>query len=252
LTALDFQGEKNGWVIGMREFGDQPAPGPAVFHYDGETWTEVTTEGLNGGTLTLLAVTGDNDVWASDGMSAYHFDGGWWAQYSMSISGPVDNWVFPSAEAGWAVCYDSGYCYAWRPEAGGWMLEPHPLYDVSSFYFKADGSGYYADYVNIPPVTERANIYHRLPGEQPTYERVYASKERRRLTAADYLEPDYFFFAGPNAAFEINGDDVNVLGYVPPSELGVVRAISIAAKGDVWGVMGENLESGPSFIVHKK
>jgi hypothetical protein len=250
LTAIDFQGEKNGWAIGNREFGDEP--GAAVFRYDGEVWGEVSTEGLNGGTLTLLAVTGDNDVWASDGINAFHFDGGWWALYPLSTGGPVDKWVFPNAEAGWAVCYDTGYCYAWVPAAGGWILEPHPLYDVTSFYFKPDGSGFYADYVNIPPVTERTNIYRRLPGEQPSYERVYATDQRRRLTACDFLAPDYFFFAGPNAAFEIKGDDVNVLGYVPSSELGVVRAISIAAERDVWGVMGKNLDSGPSFIVHKK
>jgi len=250
LTAIDFQGEKNGWAIGNREGGSEL--GAAVFHYDGEVWGEVSAEGLNGGILTLLAVTGDNDVWASDGINAFHFDGGWWAQYSLSTGGPVDTWVFPNAEAGWAVSYDSGYCYAWVPAAGVWILEPYPLYDVTAFYFKPDGSGFYADYENIPPVTERTNIYRRIPGERPTYEKIHATNQRRLLTACDFLAPDYFFFAGPNAAFEIVGDDVNVLGYLPAGELGTVRAISIAAEGDVWGIMGKDLESGPSFIVHKE
>lgn len=250
LTAIDFQGEKNGWALGNRESGN--IPGPAVFRYDGETWNEVPTEGLNGGSMRLLAVVGDNNVWASDGVSAFHFDGGWWSYYPLSEGGEVDTWVFPSAEAGWAVCYETGYCYSWKSEMGGWTLEPHPLYDATAFYFKADGSGLYADYVIIPPVTERTNIYRRLPGEQPSYERIYATDQRRRLTACDFLAPDYFFFAGPNAAFEIKGDDVNVLGYVPSSELGDVRAVSIAAERDVWGVMGKSLNAGPSFIVHKK
>lgn len=250
LTAIDFQGEKNGWAIGNRLSG--MVPGPVVLRYDGKTWSEIPTEGMNGGYIKLLAAVGENDVWVSDGMSAFHFDGNWWTPYSLAMGGDVDDWVFPKPNVGWAVCYDTGYCYRWSGDIGTWMLEPHPLYNATAFYFNADGSGLYADYVQIPPVTERTNIYRRLPGDQPVYERIYATNQRRLLTACDFLAPEYFFFAGPNAAFEISGNDVNVLGHVPSGDLGNLRAISLAREGDVWGVMGSSLERGPSFIVHKK
>ncbi len=250
LTAIDFLGEKNGWALGNREGG--MVPGPVVLHYNGETWGEVATMGLNGGVMKLLAAAGDNDVWISDGLSAYHFDGYFWMAYPLSVGGDVDRWVFPNANVGWAVSYDTGYCYRWVSESGGWMLEPRPLYNVTAFYFTADGSGVYADYVNIPPVSERTNIYRRAGGAETSYKRIYATGERRLLTACGFFPPDYFFFAGPNSAFEVVGEDVNVLGYVPSSDLGVVRAISIAAQRDVWGVMGKSLDRGPSFIVHKK
>jgi hypothetical protein len=250
LTAIDFQGEKNGWALGNRE--SESAVGPVVLRYNGETWSEIPTEGLNGGYMKLLAVVGDNDVWACDGLNAFHFDGIWWTPYGLAAGGDVDDWVFANPQVGWAVCYHTGYCYRWNGEMGSWMLESHPLYNATAFFFKADGSGLYADYVLIPPVTERTNVYRRLPGEQPAYKRIYATNQRRLLTACDFLPPDYYFFAGPNSAFEITGDYVNVLGYVPSSELGTVRAVSLAAERDVWGVMGANPERGPSFIVHKK
>ncbi|HUV87679.1 MAG TPA: hypothetical protein VMX79_11280 [bacterium] len=250
LVAIDFRGEKNGWALGNRE--SETATGPVVLHYDGETWVEIPTEGLNGGRMKLLAAVADNDVWVSDGFNAFRFDGNWWMQYPVAVGGEVDDWVFPNAETGWAVSYATGYCYCWNSLLPGWILEPYPLYDVTAFYFKADGSGVYADSVNIPPVTERTNIYRREPGEQPTYKRIYATDQRRLLTACDFRPPEYFFFAGPNAAFEVVGDTVNVLGYVPASDLGIVRALSIAAPRDVWGVMGTSLERGPSFIVHKE
>lgn len=250
LTAIDFLGEKNGWALGYRETG--MVPGPVVLHYNGETWSEVPTDGLTIGFAKLLAAVGENDVWVSDGISAFHYDGIWWAWYPLTAGGDVDNWVFPNANVGWAVSYDTGYCYRWDMEMGAWTLEPLPLYDVTAFYFKADGSGLYADYVSIPPVTERTNVYRREAGSETTYKRIYATGERRVLTACDFFAPDYFFFAGPNSAFEIAGDDLNVLGYVPPGELGTVRALSIAGPRDVWAVMGGSLDQGPSFIVHKK
>ena len=250
LTAIDFVGEKNGWALGNRE--SEVISGPVVLHYDGEAWAEVPVEGMNGATMKLLAAVGDNDVWVTNGAEAYHYDGGWWTLYPLAVGGSVDRWVFPKANVGWALSYDSGYCYKWDSSWGGWILETHPLYNATAFYFNADGSGVYADYVDIPPVTERANIYEREAGAEPSYKRIYATSQSRRLTACDYFAPDYYFFAGPNAAFEVNAGEVKALGYVPSGELGMVRTISIAKKGDVWGVMGRGLNEGPSFIVHKK
>jgi len=250
LTAIDFVGENNGWALGYRE--SEFASGPAVLHYNGEMWSEVPGEGLNGSVVTMLAALGDNDVWVSDGSEAFHYDGGWWTVYPLAVGGAVDDWVFPNAQAGWAVNYESGYCYKWAADMGGWMLESRPLYNATTFYFNGDGSGMYADYVSIPPVTERANIYERTVGDEPSYNKIYATNQSRILTACDFFGPDYYFFAGPNAAYEINAGRVKALGYVPSGELGVVRKISIAKKGDVWGVMGSSLASGPSFIVHKK
>jgi hypothetical protein len=250
LTAIDFVGEKNGWALGNRE--GEFVQGPLVLHYDGEQWSEAPVEGLNGGMLKLLAVVGDNDVWVSDGITAFHYDGGWWTPFPLASGAPVDHWVFPAPNVGWAVSYESGYCFKWDGVTGGWMLEPHPLYDATTFYFNGDGSGVYADYVNIPPVTERTNIYVRAAGPAPSYKRIYATTQSRWLTACDFFPPDYYFFAGPNAAFVVVKDNVEPLGYVPSGELGVVRALSVAARGDVWGVMGRSLQEGPSFIVHKK
>lgn len=250
LTAIDFAGDNNGWALGNRE--SEFISGPVVLHYDGEMWMEIPTDGLNGSPMKLLAAVGENDVWVTDGMEAFHFDGGWWTVFPLSVGGAVDHWVFPNAEVGWAVNYESGYCYKWGGDMGGWLLESQPLYNVTSFYFTGDGSGVYADYVSIPPVTERTNIYARAPGEVPFYERIYATTQSRMLTACDFFAPDYYFFAGPNAAFEVDAGEVKALGYVPSGDLGTVRMISMAKKGDVWGVMGRSLKQGPSFIVHKK
>jgi hypothetical protein len=188
----------------------------------------------------------------SDGYEAYHYGDGFWSLFPLSQGGTVDHWTFSGPEAGWAVDYGSGYCYKWDGAIGFWTLEPHPLYNATSFFFRGDGSGVYADFVDIPPVTRRTNIYVREGGENPSYKRVFASGQGRYLTACDFFPPDYYFFAGPNAAFEVVKDDVAPLGYVPSGELGTVRAISIAAQGDVWGIMGTSLDQGPSFIVHKK
>ena len=250
LTAIDFVGEKNGWALGNRE--SEFISGPVVLHYDGEAWAEAPVEGLNGSTMKLLAAVGDNDVWVTNGTEAFRYDGGWWTLYPLAIGGSVDRWVFPNANVGWALSYDSGYCYKWDNTWGGWTLETHPLYNATAFYFNADGSGVYADYVNIPPVTERTNIYEREAGAEPSYKRIYATSQSRTLTACDFFAPDYYFFAGPNAAFEVDAGEVRALGYVPSGELGMVRTISIAKKGDVWGIMGRSLKEGPSFIVHKK
>jgi hypothetical protein len=251
LMAIDFLAENDGWALGNR-MGEGGMEMPVVLHYDGEMWNEVFAEGLNSGHLKLLAAVGENDVWVSDGFDSFHYDGNWWNWLPMAAGTGVDRWVFPNAQTGWAVSYTSGYCYRWDSVLGFWVLEPQPLYDATAFHFRADGSGVYADYANTPPVAERANIYWREAAEVPIYRRIYSTGVPRRLTACDYLPPDYFFFAGPNAAFEVVEDNVNPLGYIPPSGLGTVRAISIAARGDVWGIMGQNLNEGPSFIVHKE
>jgi len=250
FVALDFAGANNGWALGNRvaEVGTVPV----VMHFDGETWAEAPSTGLNGGVMTMLAAPTETDVWVSDGFTAFRFDGFGWNAFALSQGGAVDSWVFSSAEVGFAVDHESGYCYKWDAMIGFWQLETYPLYNVTTYYFQANGSGLYADYVYIPPVTERTNIYLRLPGETPTYKRIYASGVRRLATACDHGGADYYFLAGPNAAFEVAGEDVRPLGHVPSSDLGFLRALSLAGQGDAWGVMGKSLETGPSFIVHKK
>ncbi len=245
LEAIDFVTPTDGWVIGN---GD----GPVVLHYDGSSWLTAPIAGLNGGRLKLLAAVGENDVWVSDGNDAFHFDGTAWTPYRITNFGEVDHWVFPDASAGWAVDYDSGYCYRWDAANMSWVMENYPLYNVTSFYFLPDGSGVYADHVNIPPVTERADFYQRVPGNPPVYELLYATGKSQTLTACDYFPPDYFFFAGRNAAYQVTASKVKALNYVPAAELGNVWDISIAKQGDVWGIMSVNPNSGPSFIVHKK
>jgi hypothetical protein len=251
LMAIDFLSDTDGWALGNRESEGGGISGPVVLHYDGEAWAEVPTEGLNGAHLELLAAVGENDVWATDGLSAFHYDGMMWVPYPLSVGGPVNYWVFPDANVGWAVNYDSGYCYKWDREFGMWLLESQPLYNATAFYFNADGSGVYADHEDIPPVTERANIYEREAGPEPSYEMIYATSQSRILTACDFFPPDYYFFAGPNSAFEVDAGEVRPLGYVPLGDLGIVRRISITKPGEVWGIMGTSLTEGPSFIVHK-
>ncbi|NIT34893.1 MAG: hypothetical protein GTN49_00075 [candidate division Zixibacteria bacterium] len=250
LMAIDFLAENDGWAVGNR--ASEGIETPVVLRYDGETWNEVFAEGLTSGPLKLLAAVGENDVWVSDGFDSFHFDGVWWTWFPLAPGTAVDDWVFPNEKVGWAVSYRSGYCYRWDGEFGFWLLEPYPLYDARTFYFRGDGSGVYADYASTPPVAERANIYWREAGEIPSYRRIYATGVPRRLTACDYLPPDYFFVAGPNTAFEVVEARADPLGYLPPSGLGTVRAISIAARGDIWGIMGQSLNEGPSFIVHKE
>lgn len=245
LMAIDFAGANNGWAVGS-------FPMAVVLHYDGKTWTAVPSETLNGRNPKLLAVVGENDVWVSDGFAAFHYDGMSWTEFPITAAGAVDDWLFPNANVGWAIDYDNGYCYKWDAGAMMWTLESVPLYNATAFYFKGDGSGYYADYVNIPPVTERANIYKRSPGASPAYERVYATGRRMVFTACDYFAPDYYFFAGPNASLQINAGNVKTLRNVPAGELGFLKRISIAKVGDVWGIMVQNNQTGPSFIVHKK
>lgn len=249
FVGLDFTSDADGWVLGYREFAGMA--GPVVFHYDGSTWSEVPVgPGERQGMPKMIAAVGPNDVWIADGVNAYHYLGGTWMPSLITSVGEADAWVWPAPDKGWAVDYDTGYCFRYDPALGGWVLEPQPLYNITSFYFNADGSGVYADYVNIPPVTERADIYTREQGDTISYKRIFATGERRLLTACDFFPPNYYFFAGPNSAFEVRGTDASPLNYIPASGLGTVRGISVAAEGNVWGIMGASLEKGPSFIVH--
>ena len=245
LLALDFTAAKSGWALGS-------GLKPFLLRYDGVGWMQVPVEGLMSTQIKLLDAVADNDVWLSDGRSAFHYDGAGWTQYMITDLGMVDDWEFPKSTVGWAVDYESGYCHRWDGATSSWVLEPVPLYNATSFYFSGDGSGMYADYVDIPPVTERADIFVRAPGPNPAYERVYASGRRRYLSACAFFPPDYYFFAGPNAAFEVTAGKVRTLNYVPAGELGLVRRISVAAEGDVWGIVVAGMDEGPSFIIHKK
>ncbi len=80
---------------------------------------------------------------------------------------------------------------------------------------------------------------------------LYESAIKTRFAANNQPEI-FYFFAGPNAAYEIKNGHVIALGNVPSSSLGTVRALSLAAEGNVWGIMRANDTEGPSFIVHNK
>ena len=248
FKGIDFLSDTEGWAVGMRDGGGS---GPVVLQYDGAAWSEIPVEGLNGGELNFVTAFGPADIWLCDGHASYHFDGAVWTPFPITEIGEITGWCFPAPEIGWAVDYRSGYCYRWDAAAFAWTLEPYPLYNVTAFYFLPDGSGYYADYQNVPPVGARANIYKRVPGDVITYERVFSSNQDRVVTACAFYIPDYFLFAGPNAAYEVTGDKVEPAGYVPAGGLGGVRALSAAAPKDVWGVQSQNPYTGPSFIVHK-
>jgi hypothetical protein len=257
IKALDFPTATDGWLLGVRTGESSPEnPGasnqPFILHFDGSTWGEIARDGMDTDDATLLAALSATDVWVADGETSWHYDGATWAVYPITQGGKVDAWVFPSPEKGYAVDYDSGYCYKWDSAVGYWEMEPYPLYGATAFYFNADGSGVYADFQNAPPVGDRADFFERVAGNVPVYKKLYATNTSKRLTACDALPPKYYFFAGPNAAYEIKNGHVIALGNVPSSSLGTVRALSIAAEGNIWGIMRANDTEGPSFIVHNK
>ncbi len=253
---IDFLADNDGWVVGMRGGGGGEHPGragdtPVLFHYDGTVWMEMPFAEYAGGEVKFLSAFSPADVWICDGKTAYHFDGGMWTPFEITTTGDVDGWCFPAPEVGWAVDYDNGYCYRWDAATMAWTLEPYPLYNITSFYFLPDGSGYYADYENVPPIGAHADIYKRVPGDVISYERVHTTTTGKWLTACAYFPPSYFFFAGPNAAYEVDTRGVEPLGDLPPSGFGQVRALSLAALGNPWGVQSQSNQVGPSFIVHK-
>jgi len=257
IKAIDFPAVGDGWLLGVRTGAEGPEnPGggsqPFILHYDGSTWGEVNRDGMDAKNATLLAALSATDVWVTDGETSWHYDGATWAAYPITQGGKIDAWVFPSSDKGYAVDYDSGYCYKWDTAIGSWNMEPYPIYGATAFYFNADGSGIYVDYENAPPVGDRANFYKRAAGNVPIYQKLFATNTSKCLTACDAIPPKYFFFAGPNAAYEVENDNVKALGIVPSSGLGTVRALSIAVQGDIWGIMSVNENLGPSFIVHKK
>lgn len=257
IKAVNFSAPGDGWLLGVRAGGGGgEGPGaesaPFVLHYDGQTWGEISRNGMDATDATLLAALSATDVWVSDGQTGWHYDGTTWAAYTITNGGRVDAWVFPSPEKGYAVDFESGYCYKWDGTLGLWNMETYPLYNATAFYFNADGSGIYVDYQNSPPVGDRANFYKRVAGEAPIYTRLFGTNTGKYLTACDAIPPTYYFFAGPNAAYEVENDNVKALGVIPPSGLGTVRDVSIAVQGDVWGIMRAADNEGPSFIIHKR
>lgn len=126
------------WAVGadyegqMSDEPGSPFP-PVILHYDGTSWSSVSTDA----TLQFYSIWGANasDVWAGGAEEIMHFDGSAWAITSTGVASPTYGIAGTSSSNVWFVgssLLHDGWISHWG--GAGWLGRPatttYPVTDV--------------------------------------------------------------------------------------------------------------------------
>jgi hypothetical protein len=121
LGAVWAASQRDVWVAtGRSQFPSDGQAGPALLHWDGETWHRAFESPAR---LFALAAAGPDDLWAvGEGGSAFHYDGYAWQAHHLPSKNLISAWAAGTGEVWASGCGDG--MFRWNGHGWGQLTVP--------------------------------------------------------------------------------------------------------------------------------